>query len=47
MILDPLAKLMVEGKVQPGAKVKVDVVNKEISIKVPKHRVSKKAAVAA
>ncbi len=45
MILDPLAKLMVEGKVQPGAKVKVDVVNKEISIKIPKARTLKKVAV--
>jgi len=46
MILDPLAKLMVEGKVQSGAKVKVDVVNKEISIKIPKPRTLKKVAVA-
>jgi len=47
MILDPLAKLMVEEKVQSGTKVKVDVANKQIAIKIPKARTSKKAAVAA
>jgi len=45
MILDPLAKSMVEGKVQPGAKVKVDVANKEIFIKILKPRTLKKVAV--
>ena len=38
---------MVEDKVKQGAKVKVDVVNKEIVIKVPQKKVSKKVAVAA
>jgi len=32
LILDPLAKMMVEGKVKEGDKVKVDVKGKEISI---------------
>ncbi len=45
MILDPLAKLMVEDKVQSGAKVRVDVIGKEIAIKVLKPRTPKKAAV--
>lgn len=45
MILDPLAKSMVEDKVQPGAKVKVDVVGKEVSIKIPKPKTPKKATV--
>ena len=46
LILDPLAKLMVENKVQSGAKVKVDGAGKEIAIKVPKPRTPKKVAVA-
>jgi len=44
LILDPLAKLMVEGKVQAGAKVKVDIVDKEIVIKIPRARVRKRVA---
>src|SRR4030042_603123 len=32
LVLDPLAKMMVEGKVKEGDKVKVDVKGKEITI---------------
>ncbi len=46
LILDPLAKLMVEGRVGPHDKVKVDVENKEISIKVLKAKKDLKIAVA-
>ena len=45
LILDPLAKLIVEEKVKPGAKVKVDVANKEIIVKILKPRTAKKVAV--
>jgi len=38
LILDPLAKLMLEGKVKANGKARVDVENKEIVIKVPKIR---------
>ena len=42
LILDPLAKLMVEGRVVAGDKVKVDTEGKEISIKIPKTIIPKK-----
>jgi ATP-dependent Clp protease ATP-binding subunit ClpA len=46
LILDPLAKLMVENKVGTGVKIKVDVAGREIAIKVPKAKTTKKVAVA-
>ncbi len=49
LILDPLAKLMVEEKANPGDKIKVDVVNKEIKLEVskPRKRTKKRKKVAA
>jgi len=49
LILDPLAKLMVEEGVKPKDKVKVDAVNKEIKLKVskPRKRTEKRKKVAA
>ena len=42
LVLDPLAKLMVESKVYPGTKVKVDAKNKEIVIKILGQKANKK-----
>jgi len=33
LVLDPLAKMIVDGEIREGAKIKVDVKNKEIVIK--------------
>ena len=33
LVLDPLAKMMVDGHIKEGSKVKVDVKGKEITIK--------------
>ncbi len=46
LILDPLAKLMVEEKVGFGDKVKVDAENKEIAIRVSRTAIPKKVAAA-
>jgi ATP-dependent Clp protease ATP-binding subunit ClpA len=45
LILDPLAKLMVSGKIDAGDKVKIETEGKEIAIKIPKTIMPKKIAV--
>lgn len=45
LVLDPLAKLIVESKIQPGSKVKVDAKDKEIVIKTLEQKGKKKALV--
>jgi len=46
LILDPLAKLIVERKIEAGGKIKVDVANKEIILKISKAKTIEKVAVA-